>query len=229
MCKTILVVDDEADIVNVISYNLQKEGYRVISARNGKEALEQIMDQPALVLLDVMMPEMDGWEVLKEMKQHPPTAGIPVIFLTAKGTDVDEVLGLTLGADDYIVKPVSMVKLIARIQHTLRRQDTSISSRSVDGAVTVGAVEIIPSKHLVRIDGAEVMFPRKEFNVLLFLARRAGQLVSREVLLSSVWGTDIRVVDRSVDVYIWKVREKLGRHAALIQTIKGVGYRMREG
>ncbi len=226
--KTILIVDDERDILDFLKYNLQKEGYTVLTAKNGKEALLQAATKPHLILLDVMMPEYDGWEVLKRLKKNPATADIPAIFLTAKKTDVDEVLGLELGADDFIIKPVSIPKLLARIKATLRSHEPTESSRTATSPVAVGAVEIQPSRHIVLVDGKEVFFPKKEFEVLLHLATHAGHLVNRESLLNAVWGSDVRVVDRTVDVHIRKIREKLGPHADYIETVKGVGYRMRD-
>ena len=225
--KTILVVDDEKDILDFLKYNLQKEDYTVLTAKNGKEALIQADRIPHLILLDVMMPEYDGWEVLKRLKKNPPTADIPVIFLTAKKSDTDEVLGLELGADDFIIKPVSIPKLLARIKATLRNYEPSESHRSASAPVAVGVVEIHPSRHIVLIDKKEVFFPKKEFEVLLHLAAHAGHLVSRETLLNAIWGSDVRVVDRTVDVHIRKIREKLGAFADYIETVKGVGYRLR--
>jgi two-component system alkaline phosphatase synthesis response regulator PhoP len=226
--KTILIVDDEKDIVDLVKYNLQKEGYSVLTARTGKQALEQAQSKPQLILLDVMMPELDGWEVLKQLKRNPRTSLIPVVFLTAKGTDIDEVLGLELGADDYIVKPISIPKLLARIKTILRKQESLESSPSQGQPVSVGMVDVLPAEHIVRVNEKEVFFPKKEFEVLHYLARHAGQVVGREALLNSVWGTDVRVVDRTIDVHIRKIREKLGKYAAYIETIKGVGYRMRD-
>ncbi|HZY10446.1 MAG TPA: response regulator transcription factor, partial [Bacteroidota bacterium] len=186
--KTILVVDDETDIVELLKYNLQKEGYSVLTARNGKQALHQAGHIPNLILLDIMMPELDGIEVLKQLKKEKKTFSIPVIFLTAKGTDIDEVLGLELGADDYIVKPISIPKLIARIKNVLRKQEPVEKDTS---SIQIGSIEILSSQHIVRIDKHEVFFPKKEFKVLLYLAEHLDQLVTREHLLNVIWGTDI--------------------------------------
>jgi len=224
--KTILVVDDEKDIADMVKYNLTKEGYSVIVARNGKQALEQANHQPDLILLDIMMPEYNGIEVLKRLKNDERTNRIPVIFLTAKGTDVDEVLGLELGADDYIVKPISIPKLIARIKNVLRKNEES--DKGATTSVTVGAITILPSHHVVRIDDKEIFFPKKEFEVLLYLAKHADIVVNRETLLNTIWGSDVRVIDRTVDVHIRKIREKLGKYADYIDTIKGVGYRLKK-
>ena len=226
--KTILVVDDEKDIVELVKYNLQKEGFAVLTARNGKQALEQAQQQPHLILLDVMMPEYDGWEVLKRLKKERKTANIPIVFLTAKGSDVDEVLGLELGANDYIVKPISIPKLIARIKHVIRQSDAKSADKNQAQRVTLGAIEIVPSQHIVRVNKQEVFFPKKEFEVLWYLASHSEEFVSRETLLNAIWGSEVHVVDRTVDVHIRKIREKLGKYADYIETIKGVGYRMRD-
>ena len=224
--KTILVVDDEKDIVDLVKYNLVKEGFSVLTARTGKQALEQVQHQPQLILLDIMMPELDGLEVLKQLKKHERTNRIPVIVLSAKGSDIDEVLGLELGADDYIVKPISIPKLLARVKSVLRKHDQAVSVPSAP--VTVGVIEISPSQHVVQVLGKEIFFPKKEFEVLLYLARRAGEVVTRESLLNAVWGSDVQVIDRTVDVHVRKIREKLGKHNEYLETIKGVGYRLRE-
>ena len=222
--QTILVVDDDKDIVDLVKYNLQKEGFNVLTARNGTAALEQASQLPDLVILDVMMPEVNGWEVVKRLKANVKTASIPVVFLTAKASEVDEVLGLELGADDYLVKPISMPKLLARVRAIFRKRDPAQADRD---HIIVGAVEILPGEHLIRIDGKETFFPKKEFEVLLYLAEREGRAVSREMLLNAVWGSDTHVVDRTVDVHVAKIRDKLGVHSGYVETIKGVGYRLR--
>lgn len=227
MTKTVLVVDDEKDIVDLLKYNLQKEGFHVLTASNGNQALERADRKPDLILLDVMMPEFDGWEVLRRLRKKPETANIPVIFLTAKDSETDEVVGLELGADDYMTKPISIPKLIARVKATLRKQEQP-SAVGESKILRIGPVEILPDQHIVRIDRKEVFFPRKEFQILVYLTTHIGVVVNRETLLNAVWGSDVYVVDRTVDVHIRKIREKLGRYADFIETIKGVGYRMRE-
>jgi two-component system alkaline phosphatase synthesis response regulator PhoP len=173
-----------------------------------------------------MMPERDGWEVVKELKRNMRTTDIPVIFLTAKGAEVDEVLGLELGADDYIIKPISIPKLLTRVKKVLRTHEEP--ARNSVLPITVGEIEILPSKHIVRVHGKEVFLPRKEFELLLYLAQHAGVVVGRETLLQAIWGSDVVVGSRTVDVHIRKIREKLEGHAGYIETIKGVGYRLRE-
>jgi len=223
--KTILIADDEKDIIELLRYNLQKEGYTILIAKNGQEALDQAKSIPDMILLDIMMPVFDGREVLKRLQRDPKPAAIPVVFLTAKGTEVDEVLGLELGASDYLVKPVSIPKLMARVKNILRKNDGPAGGPKPDADITVGSISISPGQYRVVIDGIEVVFPRKEFEVLRYLASHPGQVVRRDALLAAVWGADVYVVDRTVDVHIRKIREKLGPHADMIDTIKGVGYR----
>ncbi len=223
--KTILIVDDEQDIVEVVRYNLQKEGFNVLTAKNGTQALDQAQSQPDLILLDVMMPELDGIAVLKQLKRTPSTTRIPVIFLTAKGSETDEVLGLELGADDYIIKPISVPKLVARIKNTLRKEEAKEKTKGSD-QIKVGVIEIIQSQHIVRVNEEEVFFPKKEFDVLLHLSLHEDKVVNRDSLLHAVWGSDVIVGDRTIDVHIRKIREKLGKFSDYIETIKSVGYKM---
>lgn len=225
--KTILIVDDEKDIVDLLKYNLKKEGYNVLTAPNGKLVLEQSKHQPDLIVLDVMMPELNGLEVIKRLKADQKTSSIPVIFLTAKGTELDEVIGLELGADDYIVKPISIPKLIARIKNAFRRQPAGEATTEMHKPIRIGVIEINPAQHTVKVAGREIFFPKKEFEVLLYLSGHAEQVINRETLLRHIWGSDVMVVDRTVDVHIRKVREKLDKYADYIETIKGIGYRMR--
>jgi two-component system, OmpR family, alkaline phosphatase synthesis response regulator PhoP len=227
MAHKILVVDDEADIVDLLRYNLEKEGYEVLTAANGREALAQSRLQPQLIILDIMMPEMDGLEVCRQLKKDTGTASIPVMFLTAKGSEIDEVVGLELGAEDYIVKPISIRKLLTRIKVILRRDEAQKDDASGDAVIRLGSIEIHPSNYFVRIDGEEISFPRKEFQTLLYLVKHNGNVVRRERLLNEVWGSDVIVIDRTIDVHIRRIREKLGAYGDLIETVKGVGYRFR--
>ncbi|HEY9164742.1 MAG TPA: response regulator [Candidatus Kryptonia bacterium] len=224
--KTVLVVDDEQDIVQLIKYNLEREGFRVESASDGNEALVKASDiKPDVILLDIMLPGKDGYEVMKSLGQSERTANIPVIFLTAKSAEFDEVLGLELGADDYIVKPISPRKLISRIRAVLRRAEGTKGGEGKN--IDLGKVIIDRESYVVRVGGAQVFFPRKEFEILYYLAAHEGKVISRETLLSRVWGSDVYVGDRTVDVHIRKIREKLGDHADMIETIKGVGYKLK--
>ncbi len=228
MKKKVLVVDDERDIVDLLRYNLAREGYEVLTAFNGKEALEKAASKPDLILLDVMMPVLDGVEACKRLKSDPATASVPVVFLTARSGEADEVLGLELGADDYIQKPISPRRLVARVRALFRRLESSGDAGVEEGVIRAGHLEINRSTYTVRLGRREIFFPRKEFEVLALLAGNRGKVFTREKLLNAVWGTDIVVVDRTVDVHIRKIREKLGEDAGAIETIKGVGYRFRE-
>jgi two-component system alkaline phosphatase synthesis response regulator PhoP len=228
MAKRLLVVDDERDIVDLIRYNLAKEGYDVTVAYNGREALEKVSEQPDMILLDLMMPVLDGFETCRRLKADPKTATIPIVFLTARVGEVDEVVGLELGADDYIQKPISPRKLVARVKALFRRSDSTKEETESDQPIRVGRLEINRSSFTVKIGKREVFFPRKEFELLALLAANPGKVYSREMLLNTIWGTNVIVVDRTIDVHIRKVREKLGDDAALIETIKGVGYRFKE-
>ncbi len=229
MKQKILIADDERDIIDFLKYNLEKEGFDVLTAKNGIEAVAQAKKNPSLILLDVMMPEMDGLEVVRTLKKNSATAKIPVIFLTARGSEVDEVVGLELGADDYIIKPVSIPKLMARIKLTLRKKSSAKDENGTDSDILKhGIIEINRSHYKVYVSKKEIFFPKKEFEVLSFLVRNAGKVVTRETLLSQIWGSDVYVIDRTVDVHIRKIREKLGNNADYIDTIKGVGYRLKE-
>ena len=227
MSSTILIVDDEKDILELLEYNLKKEGYRVLTAQSGKAGLKLAQQMPDLVVLDVMMPEMDGWEVCKAIRKNPSTGLIPIIFLTAKDSEVDEVVGLELGADDYIKKPVKLRTFMARVRRLLRMAESS-KDRSGEDTLRIGEIEIHLGNYVVMVDREEIHFPKKEFEVLVFLARHPERVVSRETLLNQVWGHDVFVVDRTIDVHIRKIREKLGPYADKIETVKGVGYRFRK-
>jgi two-component system alkaline phosphatase synthesis response regulator PhoP len=171
-----------------------------------------------------MMPEMDGWEVCRAIRGEPSTSKIPIIFLTARDSEVDEVVGLELGADDYITKPVKLRTFVARVKRALRapKSDAQYADEEI---LKIGGLEIQLNNYVVRIHRQEVHFPKKEFELLVFLARHPERVVSRETLLNHVWGHDVYVVDRTVDVHIRKIREKLGEYASHIETVKGVGYR----
>jgi len=228
MSLTVLLVDDEKDILELLKYNLQKEGLQTLTASNGKEALILAAKKPNLVVLDIMMPEMDGWEVCKALRQNPATAQIPIIFLTAKDDEIDEVVGLELGADDYITKPVKVRTFLARVKRVLRSASGEEGARDPSGSIKIGDLEVLPENYIVRIHGKELSLPRKEFEVLLFLIRHPDRVIKRETLLNEIWGRDVYVIDRTIDVHIRKIREKLGDQAFRIETVKGVGYRFKK-
>jgi two-component system, OmpR family, alkaline phosphatase synthesis response regulator PhoP len=222
--QTILVVDDEQDLLDLIEYNLKKEGFKVLKAENGYEGIQLAKsDNPDLVLLDIMMPKMGGLEVCEFIRNDPATKKIPIIFLTARGDEKTEIEGLDRGADDYITKPISTTKLISRIKAVLRRFE---ESEDEVNRLEVHDLIIDKDKYIVTRDDEDFQLPRKEFELLFYMASRKGKVLDRQTLLNKVWGDNIYVVDRTVDVHIRKIREKLGDH--YIETVKGVGYRFKE-
>lgn len=226
--KTVLIVDDEEDILEMLSYNLRKEGFDVIKANNGKEAVNIAISRlPDVVVLDIMMPEMDGFEACKAIRAHPATRAIPVIFLTAKSGEIDEILGLELGADDFIQKPISPRLLVSRIKARIRRPIESVRTEIIAAPelLTIEALEINRQNYTVRIDGVEHFFPKKEFELLAFLAANPDKIFDREFLLRRIWGESVQAIERTVDVHISKIREKLGKYNTHIETVKGLGYR----
>jgi len=225
--KKILLVDDEVDILEFLKYNLEQEKFEVLVSSNGKDALKNIEQIPDLIVLDIMMPEMDGFELYQKIKNEKKYQHIPVIFLTAKSGETDEIKGLDLGASDYIQKPVSPKKLIARIKSNLRKSAESGNRYQIEHHLRIGPIEIDVEKFIVKIDGKNKFFPRKEFQLLHYLASNPGKVMKRETLLKEIWGNDVFVIDRTIDVHIRKVREKLGKHSEIIETIKGVGYRFK--
>ena len=226
MKSKILLVDDEKDIVEFLQYNLIQEGFDVITAFDGVEALDKVKEKPDLIILDVMMPKMDGYEVCLRLRENKDHENIPVIFLTAKSSEVDEIKGLDLGADDFIQKPVSPKKIVARVKSNLRKAE-AIAGETGNIVLKAGPLEIDREKYQILIDGEVTVFPKKEFEILSYLAAHPGKVFPREKILSDVWGSDVYVVERTIDVHVRKIREKLGDHSRIIETIKGVGYRFR--
>lgn len=228
MKAKILLVDDEKDIVEFLQYNLEHEGFEVIAAYDGEEAIQKISLVPDLIILDVMMPKLNGFEVCKKIRQTKGFETTPVIFLTAKSSELDEIAGLEMGADDFIRKPISPKKLIARVKSNLRKRDGTFFDDKKSRVIKIGPLEIDRNKYVVIIDGAQTVFPRKEFEILGYLASNPGKVFSREAILKNIWGSDIFVVERTIDVHIRKIREKLGKYENLIETVKGVGYRFQD-
>lgn len=222
--KTVLVVDDEQDLLDLIEYNLKKESFQVLRAENGLEGLALArQEKPDLILLDIMMPKMDGLQVCQEIRQDPEIEETPVIFLTAREDEMTEVEGLDRGADDYITKPISTRKLMSRIKAVLRRTDHPAEEVT---RIEAHGIVIDREKYLVIREGEELHLPRKEFELLFYLALKRGIVLSRETLLNQVWGDNVYVVDRTIDVHVRKIREKIGND--MIETVKGVGYRFKE-
>lgn len=224
----ILLVDDEPDIVEFLQYNLEQEGFEVMTAFDGEEALLKAKTEPDLIILDVMMPKMNGYEVCRRIRDNKNLAHIPVIFLTARSTELDEIKGLETGADDFIGKPISPKKLVARVKSNLRRyESTAMEGRNVPKEIKIGPLDINRERFEISIDGELITFPKKEFEILFYLASQPGKVFSRETMLKDIWGDDIFVVERTVDVHVRKIREKMGEFADFIETVKGVGYRFK--
>lgn len=221
----ILIVDDEHDILEFLSYNLEKEGFTVFTANNGKDAIYIAKDEkPQLVLLDVMMPEMDGIETCEEIRKIPELDECLIAFLTARGEDYSQIAGFDAGADDYITKPIKPKVLISRIKALLKRYRTdSEEDKTAVGVIEKGNLKIDTEKFLIYKEDREIVLPRKEFALLLLLVSKPQKVFTREEIFSKVWGNDIIVGDRTIDVHIRKLREKIGDD--LIQTVKGVGYK----
>jgi len=228
MKTKILLVDDEKDIVEFLEYNLAKEGFEIITANNGEEALEKLNQKPDLILLDIMMPKMDGYQTCSRIRKIDEFKNTPIIFLTAKASEIDEVYGLELGADDYIQKPISPKKLIARVKSNSRKLDHKPTYLTEKNSITFSNITINREKYEVTINGKIVFFPKKEFEIIFYLASFPGKVFNREKILTDIWGDDIFVVARTIDVHVRKIREKLGVYADMIETIKGVGYRFKE-
>ncbi len=227
MQTKILLVDDEKDIVEFLQYNLIQEGFKVITAFNGKEALEKISQKPDLIILDVMMPKMNGYEVCSKIRSMEDFKNTPIIFLTAKASEQDEVLGLNIGADDFIQKPISPKKLVARVKSNLRKLETSQIEINKSVEINAGPLTINKEKYTISLAGKQIVFPKKEFEILAYLASNPGKVFHRDRILNDIWGSEIFVVERTIDVHVRKIREKLGDYADLIETIKGVGYRFK--
>ena len=220
MEQRILLVDDEADILEFISYNLIREGYQVYTATNGKEAVAQAREVvPHLILLDVMMPEMDGIETCQEIRKQDELKNTLIAFLTARGEDYSQIAGFEAGAGDYIAKPIRVKVLVSRIKALLKRFETVPN----EAPAADRPIVIDRERYLVLKEGKEIVLPRKEFELLALLYSKPQKVFSREEIFSNVWGNDVIVGDRTIDVHVRKLREKLGDHH--IVTIKGVGYK----
>ncbi|MFM7565523.1 MAG: response regulator transcription factor [Flavobacteriales bacterium] len=217
----ILIVDDEMDIREILKYNLVKEGYLVEEACDGEEALVKMAKvKPDLVLMDVMMPKLDGIQTCEAINENPAYSDVLICFLTARAEDYSQIAGLEAGGDDYLTKPIKPKILITRIHALLRRknrQSVPLELPKAEGLV------IDRERHLVYLDGKEIQLPRKEFELLYYLSTKPNMVLKREAILSKVWGTDVIVGDRTIDVHVRKLREKIGE--SYISTVKGVGYK----
>ena len=218
-----LAVDDEKPIVELLKLTLNRSGYQCIGAYDGIQAANLIEKETFdLILLDIMLPGEAGISILGKLRQKAETASIPVIMATAKGTEYDKVLGLDLGADDYLVKPFGMMEMVSRVKAVLRR----VTPREVECLLCLGRLELDPKRHTVKVDGERVELTRKEYDMLRLFMESPERVFSREQLLSSVWGIDFAGETRTVDVHIGTLRDKLGACGNCIETVRGVGYRM---
>lgn len=229
----ILLVDDEVDILEFISYNLEKEGFKVYTATNGLEAIKIAENKvPNLIILDVMMPEMDGIAACEELRKIPALHSCIIAFLTARGEDYSQIAGFEAGADDYITKPIRPKVLVSRVKALLKRTGSaatpSSSSAPVESAntVSIGNLVIDKERYLIKMNGEEMILPRKEFELLSLLVSKPGKVFTREEIYYSVWGDNVVVGDRTIDVHIRKLREKIGNDH--IKTLKGIGYKFVE-
>jgi two-component system alkaline phosphatase synthesis response regulator PhoP len=217
--QTILVADDEPDLIELLSYTLSGEGYTVFAARDGREALRLAKEhQPQLILLDIMMPYMDGIEVCRLLRADGRFQETPIVILTARGEEYSEIAGFDAGADDYVTKPVRMRSLLKRIESLLKR-----NHRPESGILEAPPFKVDREKYIVFNGETEIRLPRKEFELLHLLVSRLGKVVTREDIIEKVWGTEVVVVDRTIDVHIRRIRKKIGEE--YIQTVKGVGYK----
>jgi len=224
MKAKILIVDDEADVLELVEFNLKAAGYEVLTAANGTQALSKAKQHlPALVLLDLMLPEIDGLDVCKQLRADPATAAIPIIMLTAKSEEIDRVLGLELGADDYVTKPFSPRELALRIKNLLNRREDKETKRE---QIQIGDLLLDIPRHEITFQGKQLDLTATEFKLMTVLAQRKGRVQSREQLLKDVWGYDSIIDTRTVDTHMRRLREKLGDASDYLDTVRGVGYRI---
>lgn len=230
---TILIVDDEDDLRHVVDFNLRAQGYKTLLAASGQEALDLAISQiPDLVLLDVMLPDMQGTQVCQQLKTGSDTRDIPIIMVTARGEEIDRVVGFELGVDDYVVKPFSVRELILRVRAVLKRVGLSDPSEAdlelEPSTLSFSGIELDRVRHRVYIDGDETKLTATEFRLLETFLSRRGRVQTRDTLLQDVWGAEINVTPRTVDTHVKRLREKLERYGTYIETVRGVGYRFAE-
>ncbi len=220
----ILLVDDEQDILEIVGYNLSQEGYQIVTASNGRDAIVKAKkEHPQLIIMDVMMPEMDGMEACENIRKIPELQDTIITFLTARSEDYSQVAGFDAGADDYIAKPIKPKVLVSKVQALLRRLK-GVEGVSSTTTLTVGNIEINREEYKIIKEGEEIILPRKEFELFYLLATKPGKVFTREEILDKVWGNEVVVGGRTIDVHIRKLREKIGD--SFFKTIKGVGYKI---
>ncbi len=225
--KKILIVEDEKDILHLVKLYLEKDGFRTVTAVTGTEALRQVKaEHPDLIILDLMLPEMDGLEVCKRIRLSPDTTLLPILMLTAKAEESDTVIGLELGADDYVTKPFSPKALVARVKALLRRMERNATEAR--SAYRYGALAVDLSRHEAKVDGREVTLTAKEFGLLEHLLRNVGRVLTRDVLLNAVWGYDYYGTTRTVDVHVRRLKQKIPLLEEAIVSVKSLGYKLRD-
>jgi two-component system phosphate regulon response regulator PhoB len=226
MSARILVVDDEPDLLELVRFNLSQAGFQVDTAASGREALDKLeASVPDLVVLDLMLPDVSGNDICRQIRSDPALAELPIVMLTAKSEEVDRVVGFELGADDYVPKPFSPRELTLRVRAVLRRRAAAQSPGSI---VERGCLRVDPERHRCFVEGEEIELTAKEFRLLSTLMARPGRVMTRERLLDEVWGSEITVTSRTIDTHLKRLREKLGAAGELIETVRGVGYRFAE-
>ena len=226
MTPTILIVDDERDLVNTVQFNLDREGWRTVAAYDGKEALAAAhrTPKPDLILLDLMLPDMSGTDVCRELRSNGKTKDVPIVMLTARDDEIDRVVGFEVGADDYVTKPFSMRELLLRIKAILRRME---APRRPEAELVFGRLRVDTAAHRVWVDGDEIQLTALEFKLLITFLNRRGRVQTRDALLHDVWGHTPGLPTRTVDTHIQRLRKKLGPASDYIETLRGVGYRFR--
>jgi len=226
--QKIVIIEDEADILEVLEFNLVQESYRVCCSQEGEQGLDLVRrENPDLLLLDLMLPDMDGLDICRQLKTDAATSMIPIVMVTARGKESDIVLGLGIGADDYITKPFSISEVVARIKAVLRRYHASAGADTAE-VIVCGGLQIDAAKHKVLLDGELVSLTATEFRLLHYLASNPGRVFTRQHLLQQVGGDEALVMDRTIDVHVGSLRRKLGKYRDYIETIWAVGYRFRE-
>jgi two-component system phosphate regulon response regulator PhoB len=224
---TILIIEDEQDLAELLAYNLSNEGYETLIANEGKQGYETaIKEKPALIILDLMLPEMNGIDVCKLLKKNPDTTHIPVIMATARSEEIDRVVGFEVGADDYLIKPFSNRELLLRIKAILRRSATVEQKSETVGMIKIDPIVIDPDRHIVTVNKETIILTTTEFKLLITLAERKGRMLSREFLLRNVWGYNHTSDTRTVDTHITRLRNKLGEAGDLVKTVRGFGYKL---
>ncbi len=227
--EKILIIEDDSDISELVQYNLEREGYNVLAAHDGELGYTQaVQHRPSLIILDLMLPGLDGLTVCKNLRAHPDTKDIPIVMLTAKNEESDVIVGLEIGADDYVSKPFSPKELIARIRAVLRRPQTQLKETLPSSTLLVGPISIDMERHQVALHGQPLSLTLAEYRLLTALTSRPGRVFTREQLLEKITGGEVYVIDRNVDVHIRAIRKKLGEDADFIVTVRGVGYKCRE-